>query len=442
MLEKYNLLIPIKDIMDKVQSGGINKEMAKTEITKIFLEAKDRMSREKFLILCGPSGSGKSTLVKHILENNSRFSLSISCTTRQPRDGEEDGSDYYFLTPEEFRSKLENEAFAEYEEVYEDVYYGTLKSEIQRIIDLEKKIPIFDIDYKGAKSLKKVYPKAITIFIDPPSMEVLEERLRSRASDSEESIQKRIARAREEIDQKSEFDYFLVNNEWYDTIQNLDKILIENEVLLPEHSLTRGLLGANNPESESENASTAGSSSSSADISPNSSVNTSNSISNSDFGTNSSEAVKDLAEGFQSAETVKNSPKYIYRITKKSGKDNWWGLPYKGPCGPCSEIYYLLDKNPTDFQDSVLPYMKPEEVEDWLDENVVEIGNIVFMQYTGEKDVSKEPINLEKGSKNIDFGMGFERLLAIMQNKENVQDTDVLKPISDVVEKWQNKAKE
>jgi alanyl-tRNA synthetase len=83
--------------------------------------------------------------------------------------------------------------------------------------------------------------------------------------------------------------------------------------------------------------------------------------------------------------------------------------------------------------------MKPEEVGAWLDENVVEIGNIVFMQYTGEKDKDKEPINLEEGSKNIDFGMGFERLLAIMQNQENVQDTDVLKPISDVVEKWKSK---
>lgn len=128
---------------------------------------------------------------------------------------------------------------------------------------------------------------------------------------------------------------------------------------------------------------------------------------------------------------------YIYKITQKSGKDNWWGLPYKGPCGPCSEIYYLLDSHPTDFQSSILPNLKPNEIEEWLDSNVVEIWNHVFMQYIGEWDTIKEPLYVEDlENKCIDTGMGFERTLAVMNNLENVYETDALSPIVDVVNKY------
>lgn len=128
---------------------------------------------------------------------------------------------------------------------------------------------------------------------------------------------------------------------------------------------------------------------------------------------------------------------FIYKITQKSGKDNWWGLPYKGPCGPCSEIYYLLDKYPTDFITSVLPTLSKSEVEEWLDSNVVEIWNHVFMQYMGEKDSNKEPMNLEPlAQKNIDTGMGFERTLAVINNLDSVYLTDTLDPLVQVANRY------
>jgi alanyl-tRNA synthetase len=139
--------------------------------------------------------------------------------------------------------------------------------------------------------------------------------------------------------------------------------------------------------------------------------------------------------------------KYIYRITKKSGADNWWGLPYLGPCGPCSEIYYLLDKNELEFE-SQFESMDLTAIEDFVENQIVEIWNHVFMEYQGEwgdKELgenSKEPKNLTPlAKKNVDTGMGFERLLMILQNVDTVQETDVLKPIADVVKKWGLKSK-
>jgi alanyl-tRNA synthetase len=131
------------------------------------------------------------------------------------------------------------------------------------------------------------------------------------------------------------------------------------------------------------------------------------------------------------------SPTDIYRITKKSGKDNWWGLPYRGPCGPCSEIYYLLDHNPIDFKDSILPSLSESEKIDFIDNQIVEIWNHVFMEYEGEWGDGDEPINLKPLSKkNIDTGGGFERLLTVINGLDTCQDTDLIKPISDVVSKW------
>jgi alanyl-tRNA synthetase len=129
--------------------------------------------------------------------------------------------------------------------------------------------------------------------------------------------------------------------------------------------------------------------------------------------------------------------KYIYRITQKSGKDNWWGLPYRGPCGPCSEIYYLLGDNEINFYDQ-LESKSITQIQDFVENQIVEIWNHVFMEYIGEwQETKKEPqklIPLKK--KNIDTGGGFERLLMILQNKNTVQETDLLKPISDVVTKF------
>jgi len=140
---------------------------------------------------------------------------------------------------------------------------------------------------------------------------------------------------------------------------------------------------------------------------------------------------------FKNPENNDDPNTFIYRISKRSGKDNWWGLPYKGPCGPCTEIYYLLDRNPVDFQESVLPTLSLQQVDDFLENEVVEIWNHVFMQFIGEKDDQKEPINLSAmEKKNIDTGMGLERLLAVLNGYDSVYKTDALKPIVDVVEKY------
>ncbi len=145
---------------------------------------------------------------------------------------------------------------------------------------------------------------------------------------------------------------------------------------------------------------------------------------------------------FKNAKNKPSDNKYIYRITKKSGRDNWWGLPYRGPCGPCSEIYYLLDNQSLDFEDKYFPNRNLVEIEDFIDNQIVEIWNHVFMEYEGEwQEGKKEPANLTPlAIKNIDTGMGFERVLAVFNGLNTIQDTDVLKPISDVAYKWAKKS--
>jgi alanyl-tRNA synthetase len=131
---------------------------------------------------------------------------------------------------------------------------------------------------------------------------------------------------------------------------------------------------------------------------------------------------------------------YLAKITKLPGSENWWGLPYRGPCGPDTEIFYLLQKHPTDFQETILPNLESAEVENFIENEVVEIWNHVFMEFVGEWGEGKEPINLEPlAKKNIDTGSGFERLLMVINGLETVHQTDVLKPISEVVEKWATK---
>ena len=183
----------------------------------------------QILIFCGPSGSGKGTLVKHLLETHPVFSLSVSCTTRKPRAGEQEGKEYYFIDAEEFKTKIAAGEFAEYEEVYEGKFYGTLKAEIARIQALGK-IPVFDIDYVGGLNLKKLYPQAIDIFLLPPSQETLEYRLRSRGTETEQEIEIRLSKANLEMKHQNEFTYKLVNNEWESTIVQLDEILRESGV--------------------------------------------------------------------------------------------------------------------------------------------------------------------------------------------------------------------
>lgn len=168
---------------------------------------------EKLLIFAAPSGAGKTTLVKHLLANRSDLAFSVSATSRDKRSNETDSKDYYFIGVEGFKEKITEDAFAEWEEVYANQFYGTLKTEIERIWALGKCI-IFDIDVIGAMNLKKIYgDKALTVFVMAPSKEVLFQRLRDRNTESEDSLQKRIQKADQELQYSQDFDVVLINDE-------------------------------------------------------------------------------------------------------------------------------------------------------------------------------------------------------------------------------------
>lgn len=181
----------------------------------------------KVIIFSAPSGSGKTTLVKYALEQFPELEFSISCTTRQPRGSEIHAVDYHFISPDEFRQKISDDAFVEYEEVYTDKYYGTLKSEVEKIWN-NQKVVIFDVDVKGGISLKKYFKeKALSIFIEPPSIEELERRLISRNTDDAETIKTRVAKAGEEMLYAKDFDVIVIN-ENLDQAKKEIKTLIEN----------------------------------------------------------------------------------------------------------------------------------------------------------------------------------------------------------------------
>lgn len=167
----------------------------------------------KVIIFSAPSGSGKTTLVKHCLGQFPELEFSISATTRSPRGEEINGKDYHFLTPDEFRQKINENAFIEYEEVYADKFYGTLKSEVERIW-ANQKIVIFDVDVVGGVNLKKIFGKqAMSIFIAPPSIEELEKRLINRNTDSLEIIKMRVNKAQEELSYQNQFDKIIINKD-------------------------------------------------------------------------------------------------------------------------------------------------------------------------------------------------------------------------------------
>ncbi len=175
----------------------------------------------KCIIFSAPSGAGKTTLVHKLLESSSKFAFSISACSREPRINEIDGKDYYFIGLEGFKKKIEDNAFVEWEEVYKDNFYGTLKSELTRIWD-EGKTVVFDVDVVGGLNLKKFFKnKALSIFVQPPSMEILEQRLRNRKTESEEKIQMRISKAYEEIKRSGEFDEVVENNILEEAVQRV-----------------------------------------------------------------------------------------------------------------------------------------------------------------------------------------------------------------------------
>ena len=169
------------------------------------------MKKGKLIVFSAPSGSGKTTLVKALLQKNLPLSFSISATSRKPRAGEIDGKDYYFLSSEDFKDKIDREEFVEFEEVYADQYYGTLKSELDRLWQLGK-TPVLDIDVKGAINVQNVLgDNSLSIFIMPPSIEVLKERLMNRQTESAEAIQTRIDKAAYEMEYSKAFKAIVKN---------------------------------------------------------------------------------------------------------------------------------------------------------------------------------------------------------------------------------------
>lgn len=180
----------------------------------------------KVIIFSAPSGAGKSTVVGHLLKLHPEFEFSISATSRSPRGSEKDGVEYYFVSAGRFRELISEDAFVEYEEVYHDRFYGTLKSEVERIWS-KGNVIVFDVDVKGGVNLKRYFgASALSVLILPPSMEVLETRLRGRATDSEEAIRERLGKARSEIDfAKGKFDREIVNDRLEDTFREAENIV-------------------------------------------------------------------------------------------------------------------------------------------------------------------------------------------------------------------------
>jgi len=180
--------------------------------------------QEKLIVFTAPSGAGKTTIVRYLLNKYDFLGFSVSATNREMRDNEEDGKDYHFLSTEEFKAKIEAQDFIEWEEVYSGQYYGTLKSEVERLWALNKYI-VFDIEVNGATSIKEKFgDKAHVVFVKPPSLEVLVERLKNRKTESEASLRKRIKRVKRELTFENSFDYVLVNDV-------LDTTLKEAEII-------------------------------------------------------------------------------------------------------------------------------------------------------------------------------------------------------------------
>ncbi len=166
----------------------------------------------KLVIISAPSGAGKTTIVNYLLKQDLYLEFSVSATTRAPRGKEKDGKDYYFITTEDFKQKIRNNEFTEWQEVYKDNFYGTLKSEIERIW-ADKKHVVFDVDVKGGINLKKIFgPEAISVFIKPPSVDELEKRLLRRATDNKSKIRVRVEKAIEEMKLAEKFDHIVIND--------------------------------------------------------------------------------------------------------------------------------------------------------------------------------------------------------------------------------------
>ena len=185
------------------------------------------MSRGKLIIISAPSGTGKSTIIGWLMKEHPELNLafSISCTSRPPRGTEQNGVEYFFLTPEEFRERIDHEEFLEYEEVYEGRFYGTLKAQVERQLEAGQNV-VFDVDVKGGVNIKKFYgDEAMSIFIQPPSIAELRKRLEGRGTDAPEVIDQRIARAEFELTFADQFDKIVVNDDLAQAEQDALKLV-------------------------------------------------------------------------------------------------------------------------------------------------------------------------------------------------------------------------
>ncbi len=186
-------------------------------------------NKGKLIIFSAPSGSGKSTIVQYLMKEHPELNLafSVSCTSRAPRGTERNGVEYFFLTPEEFKAKIANDEFLEYEEVYEDRFYGTLKSQVVNQTEKGENV-VFDVDVKGGCNIKNFYgDKALSVFIQPPSIEELRRRLVGRATDAPEVIEQRLAKAGYELTFAPKFDHVVVNDDLEKAEQETLKLVEE-----------------------------------------------------------------------------------------------------------------------------------------------------------------------------------------------------------------------
>jgi len=179
----------------------------------------------KVIIFCAPSGSGKTTVVHHLLETFDCFGFSVSAASRKPRSNEVDGVDYFFISDDEFNRRVVAGEFVEHEQVYPGCQYGTLKSEVDRLWN-EGKVILFDVDVKGGINLKKYFgDSALSVFVKAPSIDELRRRLEGRGTDSQKAIEKRLAKAHEEMQFEQEFDHILINNDLISCLSEADKII-------------------------------------------------------------------------------------------------------------------------------------------------------------------------------------------------------------------------